>query len=70
MEVCYTHRIPPTCCGHLWPSSGRCITKDRYIKILQKFLSQCTEVKLNFKNNTWLTVYIKVKIQIKSSEGW
>ena len=23
----------------IWPSSGRCITKDRYIEILHKFLN-------------------------------
>jgi len=54
----------------LQPSSGMCITKYRYIKILQKFLSQCAEVKLNFKNNAWFTVRIEVKTQIKSSCEW
>jgi len=67
MKVYYTNFIPPTCYSHSWPSSGMCITKCRYIEILQKFLSQCTEVKLNFKNNAWLTVCIKVKTHIKSS---
>jgi len=45
MKVYYTHRIPATFFSHSWPSSGRCITMDRYIKILQKFLNQCTDMK-------------------------
>jgi hypothetical protein len=29
----------------MWPSSGRCITKDRYIEILQKFGDRSTDIK-------------------------
>jgi len=29
----------------MWPFLGRCMTKDRYIKILQKFLNHCTDIK-------------------------
>jgi hypothetical protein len=64
MKVYYKHHILRTSCSHSWPSSGMCITKYRYIEILQ-FLSNCSEVKLNFKLNTWFTVHIKVKIQIR-----
>jgi hypothetical protein len=39
----------PYCCYMfrplMWPSAGRCITKDRYIEILQKVLNQCTDIK-------------------------
>jgi hypothetical protein len=27
----------------LWPSFGRCITKDGYIELVQKFVNQCTD---------------------------
>jgi len=28
-----------------WPSLGMCITKERYVEILQKFFNQCTDIK-------------------------
>ena len=33
-----------------WPSSGRCVTKNKYTETLQKFVNQCTDVKYCFKN--------------------
>ena len=29
----------------MWASLGRCVTKDRYIKTLQKFLNHCADIK-------------------------
>ena len=29
----------------MWPFSGRCIAKNAYIKILQNFCNQCTDIK-------------------------
>jgi len=44
----------------LWPSSGRWVTKDRYIEISQKFFSQLHRYKiLNYKNNTWFKRHTK-----------
>jgi hypothetical protein len=41
MWICYISRKPPTCLGHLlWPSSGRCCTKDT--------LPMCTYTILRF----------------------
>ena len=41
MKACYSHRIPTYMFRPLmYPSSGRCITKDRYSEIVQKFLDQ------------------------------
>lgn len=35
------------------PSSGRCVTKDWYMEMLQKFVNQCTNVKYISFNNAW-----------------
>jgi len=44
MKVYYTHRIPPTCFAtHVAILRKGCITMDRYIRILQKFLN-CTDI--------------------------
>jgi hypothetical protein len=29
----------------IWPNSGRCFTKDRYIEISQNILRKCTDIK-------------------------
>jgi len=47
MKVCYKHTYTSYMFWPLVPSSGRCITKDRYryIEILQKVVSRCTDIK-------------------------
>ena len=46
----------------IWPSSGRCITKDTYVAILQKFLNQCTDIKYYI-----LKIYLCLCIGSKTS---
>jgi hypothetical protein len=46
----------------MWPSSGRCITKDTYVAILQKFLNQCTDIKYYI-----LKIYLCLCIGSKTS---
>ena len=44
----------------MWPSSGRCITKNMYVEILQKFLEPMHMYKIqDFNNNTWFKIHIK-----------
>jgi hypothetical protein len=50
----------------MWPSSGRCITKNTYIEILQKFFEPMHRYKiLNFKIIHGLKYILNFKIQIK-----
>ena len=60
MEVHYTHRIPSTClghsCGHLHGGALRRIPTSKYYR---HFWNQCTDINLNFKNNTWFKICIK-----------
>jgi hypothetical protein len=43
------------------PCSGRCITKDRYIEILQSYLEPIHRYKiLNFKNITWFKINLDI----------
>ena len=42
----------------LWPSSGRCITKDGYYKILQKVHEPMHRCKILNFDNTWLPYLI------------
>jgi len=49
----------------LWPSSGRYITKDGYIEILQMFVDKCPDVKYCFLTVHGLKYTLKYKIQLK-----
>jgi len=42
----------------LWPSSGRCFTKDGYYKILQKVCESMHRYKILSSDNTWLPYLI------------
>jgi len=46
--VHYKHSIPATC----WPLSGRCITKDRYINMLQNLKFRWPCIVINSYNKT------------------
>jgi hypothetical protein len=61
--------IPPTCFGHsLWPSSGRCVTKNKYIKMLQTFVNQCTCKILIIKIDSLSSVNNIIKISIENNK--
>jgi len=60
MKLVYIHNdLLHVSANHL-SSTGRCVTKDGYIEILQKFLNQWTDVK-----HYVLKIHAKFKIQIK-----
>jgi hypothetical protein len=46
------------------PSSGRCVTKNKYIEMLQKLVKQCTCKILNIKNFnfSYLIFYVYVEM--------
>jgi len=48
-----------------WLSSGTCITMDGYIKILQKFVKQCVDLKYKVLKLRNLKYILQFKTQIK-----
>jgi hypothetical protein len=48
-----------------WLSSGTCITMDEYIKILQKFVKQCVDLKYKVLKSHGLKYILQFKTQIK-----
>ena len=54
VKMYYKHSVPPKCLGHsCGHPQGRCITKEWYIEVLQKFVNQCTYVKYLSVKNAW-----------------
>jgi hypothetical protein len=43
----------------MWPFSGRCVTKNKYVEMLQNFVNQCTCKILSIKI-TWFKIRVTV----------
>lgn len=62
----YKHSWTPKCFGHSFchPDGGD-FKKDEYIKILQKFVNQCTNVKYLVLKMHGLKYVLKYKLKVK-----
>jgi hypothetical protein len=65
MKVYYTHRIPPTCFGHLRDHLQGGALQRIHPNITEIFEPMHRYKILNFKDYVWLKYILKIKIQIK-----